>query len=89
MYTVGFEPTIPAIQRLQTYALRLHAHRDLIEHNLSQNATVAQHKHCPFGVDTSSVPREGGVQTPPPPEIPKALQNRAKLNPIVKTVKNC
>jgi len=27
-----------------------------------------------------------GVQ-PPPPEIPKALQNRAKLNPIVKTVK--
>ena len=23
----------------------------------------------------------------PPPEIPKALQNRAKLNPIVKTVK--
>ena len=24
-----------------------------------------------------------------PPEIPKALQNRAKLNPIVKTVKNC
>ena len=22
------------------------------------------------------------------PEIPKALQNRAKLNPIVKTVKN-
>ena len=29
-----------------------------------------------------------GVQTPPP-EILKALQNRAKLNPIVKTVKNC
>ena len=25
----------------------------------------------------------------PPHEIPKALQNRAKLNPIVKTVKNC
>ena len=25
----------------------------------------------------------------PPPEIPKTLQNRAKLNPIVKTVKNC
>ena len=33
------------------------------------------------------VPRRvGGVQTPP--EIPNALQNRAKLNPIVKTVKN-
>jgi len=29
----------------------------------------------------------GGVQTPP--EVPKALQNRAKINPIVKTVKNC
>jgi hypothetical protein len=27
-----------------------------------------------------------GVKTPHP-EIPKALQNRAKLNPIVKTVK--
>jgi len=27
--------------------------------------------------------------TPSPPEIPKALQNRAKLNSIVKTVKNC
>jgi hypothetical protein len=25
----------------------------------------------------------------PPTKIPKALQNRAKLNPIVKTVKNC
>ena len=36
----------------------------------------------------SGVPR--GVSRPPPPqEIPKALQNRAKLNPIVKTVKNC
>jgi len=31
-----------------------------------------------------------GCSTPrPPPEIPKALQNLAKLNPIVKTVKNC
>ena len=32
-----------------------------------------------------------GVQTPSPhpPEIRKAHQNRAKLNPIVKTVKNC
>jgi len=28
-----------------------------------------------------------GVQTPY--EIPKALQNRAKLNPIVKIVKHC
>jgi len=31
----------------------------------------------------------GGGGSTPPPEIPKALKNRAKLNPIVKTVKNC
>jgi len=31
----------------------------------------------------------GGFNTPPPPEIPKGLQNRAKLNPILKTVENC
>ena len=47
--------------------------------------------------DTEEVPhnsiqwRTKGVFKPPlpPSEIPKALQNRAKLNPIVKTVKNC
>jgi len=41
-------------------------------------------------VVTSGVPVGGGAwgsNSPPPPEIPKALQNRAKLNPIVKTVK--
>ena len=33
---------------------------------------------------------EGGIWgVQPPPEILKALENRAKLNPIVKTVKNC
>jgi len=32
---------------------------------------------------------EGGVGVFNPHRIPKALQNRAKLNPIVKTVKNC
>jgi len=38
----------------------------------------------------SGVPSGGfGVFNPLPPEIPKALQNHAKLNPIVKTVKNC
>ena len=30
----------------------------------------------------------GGGRVQPPPEIPKILQNRAKLNPIVKTVNN-
>jgi hypothetical protein len=40
---------------------------------------------CMFRI--SGVPR-GGLN-PPPPEIPKALQNRTKFNPIVKTVKNC
>jgi len=39
--------------------------------------------------DVSGI-RGGGLNHHhPPPEIPKALQNRAKLNPIVKTVKNC
>ena len=38
----------------------------------------------------SGVPRGGSWEVqPPPPEIPKAVQNRAKFNPIVKTVKNC
>jgi len=32
---------------------------------------------------------EGGWGVQNSPEIPKALQNRAKLTPIVKTVKNC
>jgi len=31
----------------------------------------------------------GGGFKPPLPENPKAFQNRAKLNPRVKTVKNC
>ena len=35
----------------------------------------------------SGVTRGVGVFKPPP-EIPKTFQNRAKLNPIVKTVKN-
>jgi len=37
----------------------------------------------------NAVAYRGGFFNPPPPEIPKALQNRAKLNPIVETVKNC
>jgi len=48
-----------------------------------------QHARGTDWIGTSGVPRGGwGVQTPPH-EIPKALQNRAKLNPIVKIVKNC
>ena len=50
-----------------------------------------ERSHCKQGIANtvldSGVP--GGIWTAPPPEIPKALQNRAKLNPIVKTVKNC
>jgi len=38
-------------------------------------------------VQTRAVAYRGGFN--PPLEIPKALQNRAKLNPIVRTVKNC
>ena len=36
-----------------------------------------------------AVAYRGGFNPPLPTEIPKALQNRAKLNQIVKTVKNC
>ena len=46
---------------------------------------------CVRRMDASSgVTRGGiwGVQTPPRVEIPKALQNRSKPNPTVKTVKN-
>ena len=50
--------------------------------------------YCPILVystllKNSGVPRGGLGCSNPPPEILKALQNRAKLNPIVKTVKNC
>jgi len=43
---------------------------------------------CHNVITGSGVPG-GGVQTPSPLEIPKARENRAKLNPFVKTVKNC
>ena len=37
-----------------------------------------------------AVAYRGGVRVfKPPPQILKALQYRAKLNPIVKSVKNC
>jgi len=41
------------------------------------------------GSEDSGVPKGGGFGGFKPSEIPKALQNRAKLNPIVKNVKNC
>ena len=37
----------------------------------------------------NGVPRGGFGCSNTPPEIPKALQNRTKLNPILKTVKHC
>ena len=36
----------------------------------------------------SAVPR-GALGCSKPPEIPKALQIRTKINPILKTVQNC
>jgi len=43
-----------------------------------------------MGDDMGRVAYRGGdIGEFKPPEIPKALQNHAKLNPIVKTVKNC
>ena len=46
----------------------------------------AHHQELTTIMLISGVPRGSlGVN---PPQIPKALQNRAKLNPIVKTVKN-
>jgi len=39
-----------------------------------------------FSASRSGVPWRGGGANPPPPEIPETLQNRAKLNPTVKTV---
>jgi len=63
----------------------LHRHENL---NISRNLNTCSSKN----VWVSGVPRAGlggGVLNPSYPEIPKALQNRAKINPIVKTVKNC
>jgi len=49
----------------------------------SNMGALYQNSGVPMGVGVGV-----GVFNPaPPPEIPKALQNRAKLNPILKTVK--
>ena len=42
-----------------------------------------------FLVRYCAVACRGGVGVQPLPEIPKVLQNSAKINTIVKTVKNC
>jgi hypothetical protein len=43
-----------------------------------------------LGIGSGILRKWGGFGVfKPPTKIPKALQNRAKLNPIVKTVKNC
>ena len=48
---------------------------------------VLQHVSDHTGsIISSGVPRGGGWGVQTPPEILKALQNRAKLNPTVKTV---
>jgi len=39
--------------------------------------------------ETIAVAYRGGCSNTPLSEITKVLQNRAKLNPIVKTVQNC
>jgi len=53
------------------------------------NGLRAQSRVSP-AVGLSGVPRGGGVVVGlKPPDIPMPLQNSAKLNPIVKTVKNC
>jgi len=61
---------------------------DDLEHVVKKTATRVYQQISPEleTLTTISGVRGGGGR-PPPPEIPKALQNRAKFNPIVKTVK--
>jgi len=72
--------------------------RDLVSETLPLHAGMTEVFvvcRSPSGQMTRTVPQSSGVPrggrgvNPLPPEIPKAIQNRAKLNPIVKTVKNC
>ena len=56
-------------------------------HEFASNLTCSDF-HLKCSELTSGVPR-GGLSVRNPPEIPKAHENHAKLNPIVKTVKNC
>jgi len=52
-------------------------------HNWLKTSLLLKKQRCTEGVGGV------GVFKPPPIEVPKAFQTGAKLNPIVKTVKNC
>jgi len=56
-----------------------------IKHNRTTHSKLTQHCHRS---EDKPWPTEGGGVFKPP-EIPKVLQKRAKLNPVVKTVTNC
>ena len=54
------------------------------------NVFLARHVLGTYAHHQEQWRTEGGFgMFNPPPEILKTLQNRAELNPIVKTVKNC
>ena len=65
--------------------VRVHAVRQALLMNQCNNITRILSKRQ-WGTEGGGV---WGVQPPIHPEISKDLQNRVKLNPIVKTVKNC
>jgi len=86
-------------ERLQLFKCHYRCNTKYLDMN-SDSLSVLDHegRHSYLGVCTAPsldlieqqwrTEGGGGFQTPPS-EIPKALQNRAKLNPIVKIVKNC
>jgi len=80
-----------AISLLPLYAFMVwtgtsHLHGTFLLH---KHMCVLRHCEQKMPVRSSGVPGGGGGSNPPSPKIPKALQNRVKLNPIVKTAKNC
>jgi len=77
-------PRIKFRQFLSTY----NATEDCALRNRSNSPSLITNALQSKQLRTEGGGREGwGVQTPL--EIPRALQNLAKLSPIVKTVKNC
>ena len=76
----------------QQYALNLRRSATKITSPNAATYTVAIFPNPQISLSGSGVPGGGdsGVQTPPPPPNSEGPpKNRAKLNPIVKTVKNC